>query len=255
MTELTNEERCKAISDIGRFVTGPYASQPGYLKNWGDELQKHSAELLRRLGDAVSASPQPRCPKCGHGISWEIGGKFAVCNKAQKTDKGYEFHQFEIKSISDFAQFFAPAQEPQPVENRCGYKDCTYAEDSQVHSVDLDLPLNVFNHQFQPISGGEQQCPFCALPDLYRPAILHPDYPGVKEAWLHQLISNDNDFRVCTAAHPSGPSAPKELYEKTKEENVQQDEKAHKSSNEGSLAATETRSQDAVLKSKGRETN
>jgi hypothetical protein len=66
-----------------------------------------------------------------------------------------------------------------------------------------------------PISGGastgEQppECSFCLLPDVYSPAMLHPDHPGVQEVWLHQLISDDSDFRVCTAARPPEPSAPK----------------------------------------------
>lgn len=57
---------------------------------------------------AVDCSGGPRCPKCGSGISWEVGDKFAVCNLAQHTAKGTSFHQFEIKSVSDFVQFFRP---------------------------------------------------------------------------------------------------------------------------------------------------
>jgi len=55
------------------------------------------------LGAAVSASPQPRCPKCALPINekaWANGDQNAVCSN---------IHVFPIRQASDFAQFFAPA--------------------------------------------------------------------------------------------------------------------------------------------------
>jgi len=49
--DMTKEELQQKIADIGRFLTGPYVSQPGYLKGWGVELEVYSAELLRRLAE------------------------------------------------------------------------------------------------------------------------------------------------------------------------------------------------------------
>ena len=85
------------------------------------------AELKEVLGAAVSASPQPRCPKCGNdgtglGEALVLGIANVKCWKCAT--------RFEIKQLSDLAPFFAPspAQEPPKavlhVENSSRCRHC-----------------------------------------------------------------------------------------------------------------------------------
>jgi len=106
-----------------------------HVSNWGCSCDVGSGygcghiairdELLRRLGAAVSASPQPRCPKCGAGQ-----GKLALDYQKPITSQddtagpyvhceGCGTKTFtEMWRLWELAPFFAPAPAQEP---HCGY--------------------------------------------------------------------------------------------------------------------------------------
>jgi hypothetical protein len=79
------------------------------------------AELLRRLGAAVSASPQPRCPKCQSGmilLNYNLWVDDGRRSRHKATCLDCEYEPTLDSTPADFAQFFAPApaQEPNKTE-------------------------------------------------------------------------------------------------------------------------------------------
>ena len=88
------------------------------------DSSKYAAVLLAeidRMGVAVSASPQPRCPKCGGvnltlGTQPESGFIYIQCNDCPPKGERKHPERFYAEHFKphDFAQFFAtaPAQEP-----------------------------------------------------------------------------------------------------------------------------------------------
>jgi 8-oxo-dGTP pyrophosphatase MutT (NUDIX family) len=92
------------------------------------EAAEEYIKQLRRLGAAVSASPQPRCPKCGsEDLRMITDSNSLVINM-------YCLHGHDFLNISwpaGFRQFFAaaPAQEPRRVKDfdwqcdNCGFRD------------------------------------------------------------------------------------------------------------------------------------
>jgi hypothetical protein len=112
MTELTNEELRKV--DISNLLL--YARMAKEFK-WQTEIIDSGVviqtlnEIADRLGAAVSAAPQPMCPKCKSprpclmridATEKEVDHCALVRCYACGTD-------FKLNGIDDFAQFFAPA--------------------------------------------------------------------------------------------------------------------------------------------------
>lgn len=57
------------------------------------------------------APRMPTCPECGDSVVWDTGDKYAVCNRVIGAYPNLSFHQFEIKSIDDWQQFFTALPE------------------------------------------------------------------------------------------------------------------------------------------------
>ena len=78
-------------------------------------LQAEPTALLLAIDDllagaAVSASPQPRCPKCGGDVDFISGQSTIEC----RANNNHYWTDSDLLHVSDFTQFFAlaPAQEP-----------------------------------------------------------------------------------------------------------------------------------------------
>lgn len=113
----TTQEHKELIDNlVGAVAIGQYDHLPkATLESYRLQATEAKAELLRRLGAAVSASPQPRCPTCKAEMQPE---SFAIGIDPETTDhfevfcNGTERHYFRVPylwSVADFAQFFAPA--------------------------------------------------------------------------------------------------------------------------------------------------
>jgi ssDNA-binding Zn-finger/Zn-ribbon topoisomerase 1 len=113
---MTNEElRRIDISNL-RF----YARMANEFK-WGTDVLHFGVivstldAIADRLGAAVSASPQPRCPECGNtDLRWSNGRTILFCYNG----KPYPEHSFDVSTVESFWRFFAPAPAQEP---RCEY--------------------------------------------------------------------------------------------------------------------------------------
>jgi hypothetical protein len=177
--------------------------KPTKEADYHDEILK-----LMNLGVAVSASPRPRCPKCGTA---RIARYMLTFGRLSCPECKAEFR---VQCPDDFAQFFAPA----PAQEGPNFSAEFVAEQEELREMDPELyeqasnnAVRLHTHPFQPISGGastgEQQpnvsrdrddiprlteCPTCHKPYTYIAGIFRP-------------------VRSCTCdpSRPSGPSAPK----------------------------------------------
>jgi len=115
MTELTNEQLVDYFEN-NSVAYGDARCGSKEEIDAGAKGEAAKAELLRRLGAAVSASPQPPgCPECGGtDLRWSNGRTVIFCYQG----KPYPEHSFDVSTLESFRKFFAPApaQEPPKIE-------------------------------------------------------------------------------------------------------------------------------------------